>query len=418
MPDATRFDVVIVGAGPAGLSAALQASVGTSAVAIIDANIDIGGQIWRREPGDKLPWMARPFERVRETATILDQATVIDARRIDGRFELIVDRLGQPLRIETGTLVLATGARELFLPFPGWTLPGVVGVGALQALMKSGLDVRGKRIVVAGSGPLLLAVTATAARKGAEIVAIVEQASLGRMVRFAALAVFNPLIAFDGVRYARQVPPGTMRLSSWVSAAHGRDRVSSVTIDGENVRSRIECDFLACAYGLVPNLEVARLLGCAIGPRGIVVDGRQATSIPGVFAAGECTGIGGVYKSQAEGGIAGQWATGSQPGSRSLRLRDSELTWGLLLEKTFALRPELMELVSAQTIICRCEDVRRGDLDDCWSTRQAKLYSRAGMGACQGRICGAALARMFGWQQDTVRAPLQPAALSSLIGAS
>jgi D-hydroxyproline dehydrogenase subunit alpha len=418
MPDTSRFDVVIVGAGPAGLSAALEASFATSSIAIVDKNQGPGGQIWRRDvDGTVAPAASHYLDRVPERATIVTRATVVDATSRQGRFTILLDRDGQTLALETGTIVLATGARELFLPFPGWTLPGVVGVGGLQALMKSGLDVRGKRVAIAGTGPLLMAVAATAAKKGAEVVAVVEQAPLTKMMKFGLRLVAHPFIAADALKYAQQLPAGTMRLGSWVSSAHGTERLSEITIQSAGNESRIECDYLACAYGLVPNLELPRLLGCVTGSAGVVVDENQATSVSGVFAAGECTGIGGVDKARAEGLIAGRSAVGRDTIVYIHHWLAAERKWGAILDQTFALRDEVMTLAGPDTIVCRCEDVRLRDIDSASSARQAKLYSRAGMGACQGRVCGAALRQLFGWQNDTVRAPLHPVALSSLLGA-
>src|SRR4051812_42989674 len=183
MADVSRFDVVILGAGPAGIAATQFALFGTSSIAVIDQSPEPGGQIWRRDSSASRPANAL-IESVQDRATFIGGASVVDAVTENGAHRLLVQRGDTAMIVESATLILAPGARELFLPFPGWTLPGVVGVGGLQALMKSGLDVRGRRIVVAGSGPLLLAVAAAAAKKGADVIAVVEQAGLPAMARF------------------------------------------------------------------------------------------------------------------------------------------------------------------------------------------------------------------------------------------
>ena len=412
----SRFDVVIVGGGPAGLAAAVSASWGTSSVAVVDEGIAPGGQIWRRDFRDGHSETARQWLRALDrTATAwLDRATVIDAFRSRGRHRLVMEREGRRVVVESATVILATGARELFLPFPGWTLPGVTGVGGLQALAKSGLGVRGKRVVLAGSGPLLMAVAASLAHRGAEVVAVVEQAPLAAMARFAVRMLVKPRTALDALRYSRELGGGTVRLGQWVAAARGRGRLESVVVTDGLHEQTIACDLLGTGYGLVPNTELASLLGCRVASGGIEVDGRQRTSVDGVFAAGECAGIGGVETAVLEGAIAGQVAAGLSVSDFSISRRDRSRRWSRTLEEAFRLRPEVTSLARPDTIVCRCEDVSLGAIDEHWEPRQAKLYSRAGMGACQGRVCNAALRCIRGWARDTVRAPLQPASLSTL----
>jgi hypothetical protein len=182
-----------------------------------------------------------------------------------------------------------------------------------------------------------------------------------------------------------------------------------------------ECDLLACAYGLVPNVELARLLGCALGganPRVVRVGARQETSVEGIYCAGEPTGIGGLDAALLGGQIAGLAAAGVQSGTPLLsslqRRRDRGRRFAVALDRAFRPRPEVLRLGAPDTIVCRCEDVPMGRIDPAWTARQAKLYTRAGMGACQGRICGPALELLLGWEQpDTVRPPLLPVALGS-----
>src|SRR5262249_5030468 len=153
------FSTLIIGAGPAGLAAATSAALYTKNVALLDDNPLPGGQIWRQgsaslPPAQAVNWLARLQT---SPITAIQQARVVTPL---GPQSLLVEVAGEPLELHYEQLILATGARERFLPFPGWTLPGVMGAGGLQALVKGGLPIKGKRIVVAGSGPLLLAVAA------------------------------------------------------------------------------------------------------------------------------------------------------------------------------------------------------------------------------------------------------------------
>jgi D-hydroxyproline dehydrogenase subunit alpha len=165
----------------------------------------------------------------------------------------------------------------------------------------------------------------------------------------------------------------------------------------------------------VPNVELATLAGCLVAGGRVIVDGRQATSAEAVYCAGEPTGIGGVELSIAEGEVAGLSASGHVAEAALLRRIATQRRYAAAMDHAFALRDEVKALATPDTIVCRCEDVRLRDLHRAWTARQAKLYTRAGMGPCQGRICGAALESLMGWPSDSVRPPAQPARVSTLL---
>jgi NADPH-dependent 2,4-dienoyl-CoA reductase/sulfur reductase-like enzyme len=328
---------------------------------------------------------------------------------------LLAETHDELLELEYCKLVIATGARERFLPFPGWTLPNVMGAGGLQALVKSGYSVAGKKILVAGTGPLLLAVAAYLRTHGAEIGMICEQASLWSLTKFG----FSLLKRREKIAQARslrkQLSGVPFVTSSWPVAAEGDGILKAVLVSRGNKIEKVACDFLACGFHLVPNTELATLLGCRLEQGFVGVDHIQQTSQAGIFCAGEPTGIGGVELSVVEGQVAGHAAAGQEDLARSFfSIRQKVMKFADALDRTFALRPELRELAAAETIICRCEDVTYGRLKVQTSWRAAKLQTRCGMGPCQGRVCGPQTEFLFGWSPDSVRPPIFPARVESL----
>jgi len=417
--DAVRVDVAVIGAGPAGIAAAAMIAERGRRVAVLDESVEVGGQIWRHRREAQPPAAARRWIRrlERSGATVFRESAVVDVRddTAADRFAITAERGVCPLLVNATTLVLATGARERFLPFPGWTLPGVVGVGGAQALLKSGLDVSGRRVVIAGSGPLLLPVAASLTASGARVVRVAEQAPR-RHVRAFALGLWRrPSSLAQAARYRLAFARTPYALGEWVSAARGNGRVEEVTItDGRTTRT-IACDLLAVAYGLVPNTRLARLIGCRTELGAVVVDSHQRTSHPRAYSIGEATGVGGVDLALVEGQVAASHIVGQPPPRSITRRRDSLRAMAAVMDVTFAPRDELRDAVTADTIVCRCEDVPFGALRAGWTMRQAKLYTRAGMGPCQGRVCGAALEFLHGSPADSVRTPVEPALLSSIL---
>jgi NADPH-dependent 2,4-dienoyl-CoA reductase/sulfur reductase-like enzyme len=408
------FDVVAIGAGPAGLAAACRASAARVRVCLVDDNPRPGGQIWRASgdhiPNPAVPWIATA---ARQGVEMIAGARVFAAPE-PGRLALET-AAGESLDLRYRSLVLATGARELFLPFPGWTVPNAMGAGGLQAFAKSGLPVQGKKVIVAGSGPLLLAVANYLARAGADIRLIAEQAPLPALARFSYSLFHHPQKLADAVRLRLSLAAVRYLTSCWPVSAQGEGRVQSVTLTRAGKTFTEACDYLACGFGLVPNTELASLLGCRIGARGVAVDDYQQTSVEGVFAAGEVTGVGGLDLALVEGEIAGHAAVG-QPGraARLFEARRGQRHFADSLARSFALREELKRMAADDTFVCRCEDVALGRIRACASWREAKLQTRCGMGPCQSRVCGPAVEFLLGWQPDSVRPPLFPVTVNSL----
>jgi len=408
MPREERCRILIAGAGPAGIAAACAAAESACPVVVLDDNPAPGGQIWR---GKENRWT----ERLRSSAV----RTFAGARAIatlgDGR--LLAEQNGEPILFHHEKLILATGARELFLPFPGWTLPGITGAGGLQALVHGGLPIAGKRVVVAGSGPLLLAVAAHLRECGAVIEAVAEQAPRGRLMGFASELWRAPDKIAQALDFAWTLRGVSRLTDAWPVAAHGDSCVKAVLLQTRRGARVIPCDYLACGFGLVPNVELAALAGCEIRGGFVAVDEWQQTSADGVLCAGEPTGIGGVDRSVVEGRIAGYVAAGRHEDARNLFAKRRRLhAFSAALAQCFALRDELRHLARPDTIVCRCEDVDLQNAAENASVRGARLHARCGMGACQGRVCGPALGFMLGWTEPSGRArpPLYPVSMATL----
>jgi NADPH-dependent 2,4-dienoyl-CoA reductase/sulfur reductase-like enzyme len=282
-------------------------------------------------------------------------------------------------------------------------------------MVKGGLPIEGRSVAIAGSGPLLLAVASYLNKMGARIMLVAEQARSVNLLRFGFHLIGEPAKlreAFElrwglgGVRY---------RTACWPIAAEGNGKLESVTFSNGRTNWQQRCDYLACGFGLVPNLEVPLLLGCEIQNGAVKVAGEQQTTVAGIFCAGETTGVGGLDLALAEGQIAGYAAAARPERTREFSAaRARGLRFKNALDRTFTLREELRTIVKSETLVCRCEDVSFEKLRQHQSWRDAKLQRRCGMGPCQGRICGPAVEFLLGWNAESIRQPIMPTSLGKL----
>ena len=415
-----RTDVLVVGAGPAGMAAAIAAATYGSRVIVLDDNAAEGGQIWRKDIATTLDPARPEVQDARQAALraafhksgakLLPGRRVVDAPR-PGVLHTIADTPEGPMpeSFAWDRLILATGARERFLPFPGWTLPGVVGAGGLQALVKGGYPITGRRVIVAGTGPLLLAVAAHLQHDGARVISIAEQASISQLVPFAASLWSHPSKLRQGMRCRAALANVPYRTGWWPVAVEKTSSGILVRMTNGKRTLAESCDLLACGFHLVPNTELAELLGCKLNGDVVDVNEQQQTSVAGVFCSGEPTGIAGLDAALVQGEIAGLAAAGqAQHSSLLRRKRAKEQAFGRRLNRAFRLRPEVCSLSEPETIVCRCEDVNFARLQSHTSWTEAKLQTRCGMGPCQGRICGPAVQSLFGWRSTSVRPPIFP----------
>ncbi|HEY9368201.1 NAD(P)/FAD-dependent oxidoreductase [Streptomyces sp.] len=433
------YDLVVIGAGCAGLAGAVAASELGLSVALLDSAPQSGGQFYRH-PAPALgavrpealhhDWSA--FSDLRRRLAAGDIAHLAGhhvwsvVREADGSWSVhaVTGADGaaeRPVRVRARALLLATGAYERQLPFPGWTLPGVVGAGGAQAMLKSGLVLPGRRVVVAGSGPLLLAVASSLAAAGARVPAVVEASGYLSYARHPRVLLTNSRKAAEGLVHGAALLRHRVRvrLRSAVTEVHGADRVEAVTVtrldrDWRPVRGterRIVCDALAVGHGLVPQIELATSLGCATRvlpdrTLGLALDDLQETSVRGLWAAGETGGVGGAELARTEGELAGRAVAarlrdGRRVGAGRIaelrRRRDRTRAFADVMAAVHAPGPGWTAWLDDATDVCRCEEVTAGRIREAVAelgardARTVKLLTRAGMGWCQGRMCGPAV---------------------------
>lgn len=427
MPD---VDIAVIGAGPAGLAAAVEAS-SSATVALIDMNPRLGGQYWRHSQADEAGNAARPpWHHGWSTYLSLADGVRDGLRRgtihhLPSTQVWALDRTAVGFTVHTtavqGTatrtlsaarVILATGTHDRHLPIPGWTLPGVMAAGGIQAYIKSQGTAPGRRTVLAGTGPFLLAAADTILRAGSDVVAVLESSSLRGWVPGAVIGAAVPGKGIEGAEYAvRLARHGVPYLRRHVVAEiHGGGRVEAVTavrvdeqgstIPGTERRFE-DVDLVGLGWGFTPQLELLDQLGAATrldvdGSLIGVVDDRLSSTVPGLLLAGELTGVKGAMGAVADGRIAGRAATGRSPRRQDLFARRRHAAFARVMHRAHPV-PDVAAWtgrMTADTVVCRCEEVSwdevrtaRDELDTT-DPRSLKGATRVGMGYCQGRICG------------------------------
>ena len=441
-PARDTWDTVVIGAGPGGMTAATWAAKSGARVLLLDRYPRPGGQI-ARQPARTPAHPVGPYARMIDGLTDVEvwggcEVTVL--RQVDDGFQALAMRDGELVDVRARTIVLATGAREIVSPFPGWTLPGVMTVGGVQAQLKRTGQPPGRRIGLAGTGPLLLAVAAALTEAGAAPQVLAEQQPISRIaVRGATTGAAFPSkvaafgrLSLGGLTGGAKLPRFGWRVASAVGGARLRGVVLE-RVDDPGKRSSFALDVLGVSGGLVPDIGLALGLGCetrpANGGAAVVVDEDQQTSVPGVYAVGEVTGVGGADKSVAEGYVAGRAVGGLRgEGLHGVGLADAELDdpdvarqatddairWRSFADRLARIYPvdhSWIDRVDDDTVVCRCEGVPMGAVRTAIAAgattpRAVKGLTRCGMGYCQGAVCGPLLASATGHEQGLDVKPL------------
>ncbi|TFI42485.1 FAD-dependent oxidoreductase [Rhodococcus sp. 1R11] len=432
------YDLAVVGAGPAGMSAALSAADAGLSVLVVDEQLRAGGQIFRRPPiefSDSVlaptagyGWAADLLERFDNHSGITHMASStaygILRDRDEASLSLSIAVAGPTLNgaIAVQRILIATGAFDMPVAFPGWTLPGVMTAGAVQSLLKSQHVLASDDLVLAGSHPLLIIVADQLVKKGARVseLAFARSIPAPRELIAARRAIpgHTALLAESSRALVRLVSRGvTVSTKTIVTGAFGDRTVESVELakvdmqwNASTERRRRAASTLVLGYGFSPSTELARQADCEMvwhSPKGgwvVAHDERMATSAPGIFVAGEPTGVAGAEQSRAEGHLAGlsiarELSAARAPTNATLAQAKSSVTrasrFSTVVQSMFEpQRQALAQLATPETTVCRCElvtceTVQRTLCDNPFiSTASAvKLQCRSGMGPCQGRYC-------------------------------
>ena len=410
-----KVKIGIIGAGPAGLAAAKELVKSNSQVVIFDSNQRSGGQYWRHG--------------VRENFPDKRFANLINEKNIDWKFGSSiwqVENLNPGFRIhyvvnhqsyalDVEKILIATGASERVLPFKNWTTPGVLTAGAAQSMAKEHKLLLGKSILIAGSGVFALPVAKSLMDLAEELgekvtIGIIEARSFIRWWRNIPGLILNPEKAIEALgylqflkknqikRYSKRVVTEVIQKSGEINAVRVAKVNNSMQLCAKDLE--IPCDFLATSFGFIPDMTIASIMGInrvfRTGDAVIDVDKNQRTSLVGVWAAGEVTGIGGHELAITEGALAALDIL-----QRKQILLAALLKWRRYRQRVFAtglariypINPNWITWQDDSVIICRCEEVSLKEISDSVtnlgadSARSAKLFTRAGMGLCQGRIC-------------------------------
>jgi len=463
-PDLQDTDLLVLGAGPAGLAAAATAAEHGLGTIVLDERPAPGGQVYK-QPGPGFvvhspARLGRDYQRgITLAALARDRGAELRAGvavvAIQGTSIVAADG-PVTYRIRARRVPIAAGAHDRPVTFPGWTLPGVVTAGGAQALVKASRVSPGGRVAFAGSGPLALAFPAQLRHYGVNVAMVLEagpppgpRAVLG----LAGAAAGNAELLRDAISYrwqlARHRVP--LRYRRIIVAAEGTDRVQAVVhaaVDADwrvvpGSQERIEVDTLCLGYGFVPSDELLRLAGCAfdydedLGGAVVQRDEWCRTTVPGLLAAGDVAGVRGALSAADQGRLAALGAVsdlGALPAAVTNRLAAPIRTrlakkerLRAALRQLYAVGPGVYELATAPTVVCRCEEVTRQQLDHAIAStgdvNVLKSYTRAGMGLCQGRNCRRQIAALVAAATGvpiadvpvpTPRPPARPVALSAL----
>ena len=448
-PKHEQYDVVVIGAGPAGLAATTATARAGLSTLLLDENAGPGGQVWRAIGATPVKneallgadyWSGAEIARAARDsgAEIIHRATVWS---LDRNLELGVSVGGGSAFIKAKRVIIATGAQERPFPIPGWTLPGVMTAGAAQTMLKSSGLVPDGPTVLAGQGPLLWLLAAQILRLGGRIDRVLDTTPRANYLAALphAFAFMTSLYFVKGLAMMREVR-AKVKVTTGVTelAAAGTNRLESVSyVTAGGRRETLPVELLLLHHGVVPNVNLAMAAGVEHRWNELqlcwtpVLDADGNSSLPGIAIAGDGAGIGGAQAALWRGRIAAERAIKAlRPTAKvsdlSPQLKRAERGRAFL---DILFKPaKQFRIPQGDTIVCRCEEITAKDVLDsvaigATGPNQLKAYRRTGMGPCQGRLCGLTVTELMAEARGKspqeigyyrLRAPVKPIMLSEL----
>ncbi len=457
MTRAGERDLLVIGAGPAGLAAASEAAGLGLSVLLLDEQGAPGGQIYRgieTAPPAVKRILGKEYRQGSTLAEAFRQSGAeyragASVWRVDGDGTVAYSWNGAAVIAKGRRVLVATGAMERPVPILGWTLPGVMSAGGAQTLLKSSGIVPAGRIVIAGNGPLALLIATQLITAGADVVALLETTEFGDYLA-AAPHLPRAIQAGDYLAKGKQMRRDILRAGATICsgvaglAATGDDRVQAVTFETAGTRHTLPVDTLLLHAGVVPNVQITRQLNCdhewIAGQRywRPVLDGWGATSCNVIAVAGDGGGIIGAEASALAGRLSALDAARrcgvielAERDRRARNIRDAmsrHMAIRPLLDALFRPDPAFCVPPEDATIVCRCEEVTAGDIraavgEGAMGPNQLKAFTRCGMGPCQGRMCGLTVAEIIAASRSAtmdetgyyrIRPPIKPLTLGEL----
>jgi thioredoxin reductase/bacterioferritin-associated ferredoxin len=452
-PQRDHYDVVVIGAGPAGLAATATAANAGLSTLLLDENAGPGGQVWRAISSTPVKsrtvlgsdyWTGEEIVQAARTsgAEIIHRATVWS---LDRNLEIGVSIGGGSAFIGADRVIIATGALERPFPIPGWTLPGVMTAGAAQTMLKSSGLVPDGRTIIAGQGPLLWLLAAQILRLGGRIDRVLDTTARSNYLAalpYAFAFMTSPYIA-KGLALMREVRAKVPVINRVTELAAAGDRkLASISYIAGGQRETVSAELLLLHQGVVPNVNLAMAAGVehhwdelqlCWSP---VLDADGNTSVAGIAIAGDGAGIGGAVAAVCRGRIAARSAIAKlAPGVAAkfgpiaaLRADLARAERGRAFLDLLFRPAKQFRIPFGDTIVCRCEEVTAQEILDsvkigATGPNQLKAYRRTGMGPCQGRLCGLTVTELMAEARGKtpqeighyrLRAPVKPIMLSEL----